>query len=251
VVLLHGQPGYGGDWKAVADDLAHDHLVIVPDRPGYGRTGGRATGFAANAAAVAQLLRSLQLDAAVVAGHSWGGGVALQAALDFPGLVRGIVLVCSVGPAEPLGRLDRLLARPLLGTALAAVTLSTAGRLLSWGPARVFAGVRLRGRTSDELAEIAISWRSRSTWSSFAAEQRALVHELPLLGDRMRQLSVPATVVAGTVDRVIPLRVGRQLAAGIPGATLEEISGGGHLLPQLHPTEVAGAIRRVAARSFA
>ena len=235
----------------VADDLVRDHLVIVPDRPGYGRTGGRATGFAANAAAVAQLLRSLEVDGAVIVGHSWAGGVALQAALDFPGLVRGIALVCSVGPAEPLGRLDRLLARPSVGTALAAVTLSTAGRLLSWGPARAFAGGRLRGHLSEDLADIATSWRSRSTWSSFAVEQRALAHELPLLAGRIKQLSIPVAVVAGTVDRVIPLRVGRRLASDIPGATLEEVSGGGHLLPQLHPTEVAVAVRRLVARSFA
>ncbi|MGC8628438.1 MAG: alpha/beta fold hydrolase [Acidimicrobiales bacterium] len=250
VVLLHGQPGSGSDWKAVADDLARDHLVIVPDRPGYGRSGGRATGFAGNAVAIAQLLERLEVGRAVLVGHSWAGGIVLQAALELPDRTAGIVLVSSVAPDEPLGRLDHLLARPLVGTALAAVTLSTAGRLLSWGPARVFAGWKLRGQARQDLAEMARSWRRRSTWNSFAIEQRALVRELPLLASRLSSLDLPATVVAGNVDRVVPVQVSRRLAASIPGALLEEVQGAGHLVPQLHPAVVAGAVRRLAARSF-
>jgi len=250
VVLLHGQPGSAGDWKAVADDLARDHLVIVPDRPGYGRSGGRAAGFAGNAMAVTQLLERLEVDRAVLVGHSWAGGVVLQAALEFSDRARGIVLVSSVAPDEPLGKLDHLLARPLIGTALAAVTLSTAGRLLSWGPARVFAGWKLRDQAKEDLAEMARSWRRRSTWNSFAIEQRALVHELPLLASHLSRLDLPATVVAGSIDRVVPIQVSRRLAASIPGALLEEVQGAGHLLPQLHPAAVAGAVRRLAARSF-
>ncbi len=249
VVLLHGQPGRAGDWRAVADDLARDHTVVTLDRPGYGRSHGRAGGFATNARAVAGLLEGLQVGKAVVVGHSWAGGVALRMAIDYPDAVSGLVLVCSVVPGEPLGRLDRLLARPLVGTALAALTLSTAGRLLAWGPARAFAGWRLRGQIRQELAEMARSWRSRPTWHSFAIEQRALVHELPVLAAQLPSVGVPTTVVAGSTDRIVPLRASRGLAAAIPGASLEEVRGGGHLLPQLHPEAVTGAVRRLTARS--
>jgi pimeloyl-ACP methyl ester carboxylesterase len=97
---------------------------------------------------------------------------------------------------------------------------------------------------------MARSWRRRSTWSSFAIEQRALVHELPLLASHLSRLDLPATVVAGSIDRVVPIQVSRRLATSIPGALLEEVQGAGHLLPQLHPAAVAGAVRRLAARSF-
>ena len=249
VLLLHGQPGSAADWRAVATDLADDHNVIVPDRLGYGRTGGRASGFAGNANSLAKLLATLQAGPALVVGHSWAAGVALEMALDYPRLVRGVGLVAPVSPWEPPGRLDRLLAQPLVGTSLTIVTLSAAGRLLSWRPSRAFAGWRLRGHPDEQLAELAGSWRQRSTWASFVVEQRAFVHELPAIGPRLAAVRVPMVVIVGTADHVVPASSGRRLAAGIPGAVLEEVPGGGHLLPQLQPGRVAAAVRHLGARS--
>jgi pimeloyl-ACP methyl ester carboxylesterase len=223
--------------------------MIVPDRLGYGLTGGRASGLAGNANAVVKLLRSLGIENAVVVGHSWAGGVALVLALDFPGQVTGLGLVSSVAPAERVARLDKLLARRVVGTALVAATLDAGGRLLSSGPGRALAGWRLRGHSPDQLAEMALSWRRSSTWRSFAVEQRALVHELPLLAPRLASIKAPTAVVLGTMDRVIGPTSGSRLAAAIPGAELEMVRGGGHLLPQLQPAAVASAVRRLAKRS--
>jgi pimeloyl-ACP methyl ester carboxylesterase len=232
----------------VADDLARDHQVIVPDRLGYGRTAGRAAGFAANANALAKLLGTLGLEGALIVGHSWAGGVALEMALDFPHSVTGLGLISSVAPGAPIARLDRLLALPVIGTSLVAVALSTGGRVLLWWPGRVFAGRRLRDLSPDQLSELARSWRRRSTWNSFTIEQRALVHELPCLAPRLASIGVPTLVVVGTTDRVVPPAAGRRLAADIPGSVLEMVHGG-HLLPQLQPAQVAAAVRRLAARS--
>ncbi|HET6875527.1 MAG TPA: alpha/beta hydrolase, partial [Acidimicrobiales bacterium] len=120
VLLLHGQPGTAGDWQRVAGLLEDRYTVVVPDRPGYGATGGRATGFAGNARATADLLDRLGIERTVMVGHSWAGGVALAAARDYPDRVAGLVLVSSVGPGEHLGWDDRLLAAPVIGETLAA-----------------------------------------------------------------------------------------------------------------------------------
>jgi pimeloyl-ACP methyl ester carboxylesterase len=242
---LHGQPGSARDWGLVAGDLARDHRVIVPDRLGYGLTGGHAGGFAANANAVIRLLGSLGVDGAVMVGHSWAGGAALELALDYPGSVTGLALVCSVAPADRPGTTDRLLALPLIGTALAAMALSTAGGVLSWGPTRAFADWRMRGRSEEQLAELTRAWRRRATWTSFAVEQRALVYELPTMAPRLGHISSPAVVLAGSLDRVVPAAAARRLASAVPGATLEMVPGGGHLLPQLQAATVASAIRRL------
>ncbi|MGA3220302.1 MAG: alpha/beta hydrolase [Acidimicrobiales bacterium] len=247
-MLLHGQPGSGRDWGLVAGDLARDHQVIIPDRLGYGLTGGHAAGFAVNANAVLRLLGSLGVGRALVVGHSWAGGIAIEMALDFPGSVAGLALVSSVAPGDPVGRLDRLLALPLLGTALAATTLSTAGGVLSWGPTRAFAGWRMRGRSEEQLADLTRAWRRRATWTSFAVEQRALVYELPTMAPRLAYIAAPTIVLAGSIDRVVPAAAAHRLAAAIPGAILEVVPGAGHLLPQLQPGTVASAIRRLASR---
>jgi pimeloyl-ACP methyl ester carboxylesterase len=231
----------------VARELAADHRVIVPDRLGYGRTGGRGAGFAANANSLAKLLRTLGEAEALVVGHSWAGGVAVEMALDFPGMVAGLGLVSSVSPVEPTDWLDRLLALPLAGTALAAATLTTAGSLLSMAPVRAFARWRLPGITKGQLFELARSWRTSATWESFSVEQRALVNELPSLAPRLASIGVPTVVLVGSVDRVVPAGLGRRLAAGIPRAELEVVPRGGHLLPQQQPLAVAAAVRRLAA----
>ena len=245
VVLLHGQPGSASDWAAVARVLSGRHTVVVPDRAGYGRTGGPASGFAANAGQVVRLLDRLQVGSATVVGHSWGGGVALAMGRLFPERVRGLVLVSSVSPLEPVGLLDRLLARPVVGRAVVAATLTTAGRLLSWGPGRAFAGRRLRGHPRQQIEDLARSWRKRATWHSFAIEQRALVTELPSMAAGLDRLGVPVLVVTGTADRVVPAPTARHLANTIPGACLETVEGAGHLLPQLHPETVADLVERI------
>jgi len=234
----------------VARDLARDHRVVIPDRLGYGKTGGRAAGFAVNANAVAKLLGTLDVDRALVVGHSWAGGVALEMVLDFPRYVAGLCLISSVAPEEPVDMLDRALARPVLGTALVAIALGTAGRLLSLGPGRAIAARYLLGKADQQLPELVKAWRRPSTWRSFVTEQRALVDELPTLAPRLGSISVPTTVVVGSNDRVIPPATGQDLAARIPGAILKVVDGAGHLLPQLQPGAVATAVRELVSRSF-
>ena len=69
-LLLHGQPGQGSDWDDVAAGLASSNRVLVPDRPGYGRTGGPAVGLAANADSLDCLLDDKGVGSATVVGHS-------------------------------------------------------------------------------------------------------------------------------------------------------------------------------------
>ncbi len=135
-MLLHGQPGGRGDWGAVTRRLADDFLVIAPDRPGYGQTGGRARGFQGNAAAVIGLLDQLGVEQATVVGYSWAGGAALALAQQAPDRLLGMVLVASVSPDQPLSRMDRLLAVPPIGTAVTAGGLFLASGALSLPPVR-------------------------------------------------------------------------------------------------------------------
>jgi pimeloyl-ACP methyl ester carboxylesterase len=242
VVLLHGQPGGATDWEPVARLLESDFQVIVPDRPGYGRTGGRAVGFRDNAAAVGDLLRRLDVRPAVVVGHSWSGGVGIAMAEESPERVSGLVLVASVGPTEPPSGLDRALAMPFVGATVAAVTLNLAGRALSLPLVRQYLDRHLRGTSDESLVAVANAWRAGNVWRSYIIEQRALVEELPALAAGLATIAVPTTVVVGEADRIVPPATGERLAAGIPGAGLVRVPGVGHLLPQERPDTVAAAV---------
>ena len=242
VVLLHGQPGSGADLGALADALAPQMRVIVPDRPGYGRSGGEAVGFEENARRVVGLMDGLGVARATLAGHSWGAGVALAAARLAPERVEALALISPVTPGGRLGLVDRVLANPLLGPPLLRAGFGLVGRSLSLRPVRRLAAAALPGLRYEDVLATAAQWRTAPVWRSFFTEQRALVEELPALAPALGSIDVPATVVTGTRDRIASPRNAAELADALPRGTLVEVEGAGHLLPQQRPGMVARAI---------
>lgn len=246
VLLLHGQPGTGGDWARVVPLLDNRYTLVIPDRPGYGATGGAATGFAGNAGAAVDLLNRLGIERAVFVGHSWAGGAALAAAAGHPDRVTGLVLVSSVGPGEHLGWDDRLLAAPVVGDALAAATIGGLGLVLGRSRVQRLADRHLDGRRHDAVVALTRLTRGGSrVWRSFVKEQRALLSELETLGPALASIEAPTAILHGSADRLVPYSVAQSLAAAIPGAQLRVLPGVGHLVPRDCPQEVAAAVDRV------
>ncbi|HWC39214.1 MAG TPA: alpha/beta hydrolase [Acidimicrobiales bacterium] len=248
VLLVHGQPGVRSDWGKVAAGLASTNRVLVPDRPGYGRTGGQAMGMASNADALVGLLDEQGVDEATVVGHSFGGGVGLAMALRHGDRVRALVLVGSVGTAQSLRTYDRLLGLPVVGDGLA-----FAGWQVSrWAlPTLRRRSTRLPPILGSRIQAIPVAsedeWAGDgATWRSFVTEQRALLAETPSLEARLSSVTVPTAVVAGRRDRLVPPRASAELAAAIPGAELVWVAGVGHLVPQEAPDVVVEIVRRYA-----
>jgi pimeloyl-ACP methyl ester carboxylesterase len=253
VVLLHGQPGSALDWHAVVPLLWDDFTVIVPDRLGYGRTGGPPSGFDDNAGALAALLDSLNVGPVVVGGHSWGGGVALAFAESYASLTAGLVLAAPVGPGERFGWSDRALAAPVLGEALAALTLGAAGRLLANRTVQAVADRHLGARAGEAVRVLTGLTGARpgaAAWRSFVVEQRVLLNQVEELGPRLPRIGVPTMVVTGSADRLVSPHVAERLGATIPGAERVVLPGAHHLLPHDHPEEVAAAVVAVAHRAW-
>ena len=102
VVLLHGWALAQHTYRNVIETVAAQGCqVIAPALPGFGGTAdlpGDSFSIRGYAQWVADFLDGLELSApAVVVGHSFGGGVAVQFAHDFRSRVRSLVLVNSIG----------------------------------------------------------------------------------------------------------------------------------------------------------
>ncbi len=101
LLLLHGLAGSSGNWVEMMPELIRRHRVISVDLPGHAGSakaprGASIDDFAAMAAAVL----AAEVDTpAVVAGHSFGGLVALRLARSHPELVRGLLLIAPAGIA--------------------------------------------------------------------------------------------------------------------------------------------------------
>ena len=243
MVLLHGQPGSGADWKQVEERLPDGLNVLAPDRPGYGASRRPAGGFAAGARALLAEMDARGIDQAVLVGHSYGGGVALAAARLAPERVTGLVLLASVGPGCLTGA-DWPLAAPVSGEFFALMAWWLSPWLARAGLAAV---TRLRRPlAADEFVNLQ-TWGNAHRdhgplWRSFLTEQRALMREVDDLAAALPEVTQPVLLMADAHDVIIPVRATHRLAAALPDARVELLDGPGHHLPRRAAPAIADAI---------
>ena len=95
MVLLHGLTVCAEYWSLTARLLAGEHRVISVDLRGHGRSAKPDWGYDYQTVAgdVEQLCGELGISGALLAGHSWGAGVALCLAASNPGIVSHLAMV--------------------------------------------------------------------------------------------------------------------------------------------------------------
>jgi 3-oxoadipate enol-lactonase len=255
VVFIHGQPGSGADWARLQEELGSAFETFAPDRPGWARNQAAAAGVAANADWLAAAIGDSALPVpAVLVGHSWGGGVALEVAMRHPEVVGALVLIGSVGVANALSTFDRVLAVDAVGHQV--IRAGTASVRRGRRAAKRFSNRPLVGRSLDWLSRSptirALAWVDEQPLTarereSFLVEQKALLAETRLLEARLGLVNLPTAVLHGSLDRIVSREATTRLAGLIPGAEWIELPGEGHLVPIERPEAVAPVIARYAA----
>lgn len=99
VLFLHGFGGDLDNWLFNLDALAEGHTVVALDLPGHGQSTPSLPGTTLKDLArfVAHFMDALDIGQAHLVGHSMGGGVAAQLALDVPQRVQSLSLVSPAG----------------------------------------------------------------------------------------------------------------------------------------------------------
>jgi pimeloyl-[acyl-carrier protein] methyl ester esterase len=239
VLAVHGWSRSSADLAPLAARLP-GRRVLRPDLRGHGRSGPGPFTLAALAADLAALAEAEDLRGALLLGWSLGGQVALAALAAHPSLrarISGLVLLGATprfteGDGWPHGQ-----------------------------PARAVEGLALRVRRAPEKA------LARFAADCFAPDEldragRARLDALPaapapdlaaalagldvLLATDLRaalpSLDLPALVLHGEADAIVPPGAGRALAAALPRARLQLLPGLGHAPHLSRPDEVAGAV---------
>jgi len=234
LVLLHGMAGSSATWRHVIPALARRFTVVAPDLLGHGASAKPRTDYSlgAYASGLRDLLTALGHDRGTLVGQSFGGGVAMQMAYQYPERCERLVLVGSGGLGLEVNALLRALSLP--GAALALpLGCRPLFRDVARGAARVLAR---RGRhLGPVLTEIAGSYASLV----HADARRAFVQTLRSVIDHHGQrvsardrlyltAEVPTLIVWGTDDPVIPVAHARDAHASMPGSRLELFDGVGH-----------------------
>src|SRR5829696_5744301 len=182
IVLVHGITSNSATWERVMPYLATRFTVIAPDLLGHGQSAKPRGDYSlgAYASGVRDLMVSLGHERATFVGHSLGGGVAMQAAYQFPERCERLVLVNSGGLGREVNFLLRSATLPLSEVVL---PLLASTRILDAGRAvgRFFGRLGLHAGT--DMAELA-----RGHASLEDAEARAaFVHTLRTIVDPMGQ----------------------------------------------------------------
>lgn len=224
------------------DDAGRPHIIAGA----LGATRSAPYRLADMADDAAGLLDQLEIDAAHVAGASMGGMIGQTLAARHPERVRSL---CSI-MADPGGRRRATMPRiSVIGTLLA----RPPGGREAYGEhvTKVFARIGSpRFETDPErLRRVALMSYDRCFNPAGAARQLMAVIAS---GDRtaeLRTIAAPTICIHGADDRLVPPAGGELVAAAIPAARLELISGMGHDLPvQLWP-EIAAMIAENAGRA--
>jgi lipase len=93
LLALHGLTGHGQRWQQLGDQLP-EITIAAPDLLGHGRSSWSAPwNIDANVAALAALLDEVAEAPALIVGHSFGGGLAMNLAAVRPDLVSGLLLL--------------------------------------------------------------------------------------------------------------------------------------------------------------
>ena len=111
VVLIHGMAGSSDTWEPILDRLAEHCTVVAPDLLGHGSSAKPRGDYSlgAHASSVRDLMMALGHDRATIVGQSFGGGVAMQLAYQYPDRCERMVLVAAGGLGQEVALLLRAL----------------------------------------------------------------------------------------------------------------------------------------------
>ena len=244
-------PGMGETGFAIAPQMRAlrtlgytTHLIELPGfglSPALRKESGR---FSALANLVLAVANKLDVESAVILGHSLGGGIALHMAVRRPAFVNGLILLAPVALGRSLVWTYKLFCLPLIGRALLRPYRHGSRRYLRYfllgserrDDRRFVDRLERQDRHAPGTARSmrAIVWANQPPWWRrfllFAfpgGEQVAftLRDRLPALGE------IPMLVLWGSEDRVIPAHDAAFLRAANPHAEVHVARGVGHLLP--------------------
>lgn len=218
LVLLEGMGGDIPGWRRNIPHLAARHRVIAYDLRGNGRSDApdepmQMTTFVDDAMA---LLDSLGVGRAHLYGQSFGGMIAIEAALIHPERVRSIVLAATHAGASRAVRMRDDARVPKDKPYLALYSPSFARE----HPEHVAEDILVGSQSPQSPRAGRRQWEAMHAWDAW---------------DRLAAIGVPTLVLHGSDDLMVPVENARRLAAAIPGAELAVLEGAGHVYHSEQP----------------
>jgi 2-succinyl-6-hydroxy-2,4-cyclohexadiene-1-carboxylate synthase len=233
VVLLHGFAGTGRSWDGVIAHLpAERYRALALDLPGHGDQVDAHRPISFGSCVQSVLERAPERF--VLAGYSMGGRIALHLALAAPERIERLVLISVTGGIEEAkARAERRKRDRRLADEIEQGSIEDFSA--HWRSQPMFA------EDPPEVDRLARAEHSRNRPDGLAAALRGVgTGEMRSLWERLAEIGLPVTVIAGRRDRKF-VRMSERMVSLMPEALLQVV-GGGHCLPLENPRIVAAAI---------
>jgi pimeloyl-ACP methyl ester carboxylesterase len=256
LVLFHGNGSMIQDFESsgLIDLAAENYRVIVFDRPGFGHS-LRPRNVVWTPEAQADLFKKaldrLNVQQAIVLGHSWGASVAVALAIRHPSFVEALVL--ASGYYFPTARADvtasSLPAIPGLGDIIS-YTISPIFSRLMWPVMlrKVFGPRSVPAKFSGFPKEMAVR---PSQIRASAAEAALMIPAAFASSKTYGELEMPTIILAGENDRLIDINEQSvRLHDEVKQSRLHRIAGAGHMIQQSATADLMAAINEAAAETL-
>lgn len=213
-------------WEGVASQLGHQHLCRVVDH-----------GQADNIQVMAQQMLADAPYEMLLAGHSMGARVVVEAVRLAPHRVRGVALLDTGYSPRPGGSAGLEEANKRMALLEIAQKQSVRAMAKVWAQGMVHPN-----RRSDQaLMDSILAMFERKTAATFAHQIQALLNR-PDGTDVLKGIQVPTLVLCGEQDAWSPVAQHQAMHDLIPGSNLVLIEQAGHMAPMERPAEVAKAL---------
>jgi 3-oxoadipate enol-lactonase len=233
VALIHSLALNGEFWRPVADIISSKAAVLTIDCRGHGASGKPPGPYSVARFAddLADVLEGVGWPSAVVAGASMGGCVAISFAAQYPSRAMGLGLFGTTawyGANAPKQWEDR--AQRGIADGMAS--------LVDFQKTRWFSDA-FRAQ-HPEIVERTIATFVKTDPKAYAETCR-MMGAFDLRA-KLGALRMPTRVAVGEQDQATPIEMAKAIRDGIPGSTLNVITGGRHLTPLECPVQIASEI---------
>jgi pimeloyl-ACP methyl ester carboxylesterase len=240
VVLIHGTPSWSYLWRNVASDLARQHTVHVCDLLGYGSSDKRErqdVSITAQTKILAELLDLWGLEQPCVAGHDFGGTIALRLLLLEGRRFRRLALCDPVAIAPWITPFSRHVQAHL--EVFQTMPEHIHRQLIA---AHIRSAIT-REMTDEQLEPYLRPWLGTVGQAAYYRQVAQFDERYTReIEPRYDQIQTPTLVLWGAQDGWLDPQMGQRLAQAIPGARLSLIPGAGHFLPEDQPEAVAAQL---------
>ena len=227
LLLIHGLGSSTRDWEEQVPNFSQKYQVITLDLRGHGKTDKPKGPYSMRMFAedIAELLKKLGIKSTHVLGISLGGGIAFQFAVDYPNLVKSLIVV-NAGIEIPIDSFKMKLEAFKRTFIVKLVGMKKMGKVLA---PRLF----IKPEQEDLREKLVERWAENDK-KAYLSAMRALIGWS--VRDQINKIKCP-TLVIGSDEDYAPSSIKEEYTALLSNAKFIEIQDARHAVPIEKPKE--------------